>query len=77
MKASRWHKAVNLRNYIESVEQNAISTNGITEELKNWLEWARKKAGWYDPFTEYADELLNEVDRETLAFKQKSLYSRV
>ena len=73
-KASRWHKTVNLRSYIDSVEQKAIETNGISEDLRNWLEWARKKAQWYDPFIECDDELLNEVDRETLTLKQKPPY---
>ena len=73
-KASRWHKAVNLRSYIDSVEQKALETNGISEDLRNWLEWARKKAEWYDPFIECEDELLNEVDRETLTLKQKPPY---
>lgn len=73
-KASRWHKAVNLRSYIDSVEQKAIETNGVSEDLRNWLEWARKKAEWYDPFIECEDELLNEVDRETLTLKQKPPY---
>jgi len=74
LKASRWHKAVNLRRYIDSVEQKAIETNGISEDVRNWLEWARKKAEWYDPFIECEDELLNEVDRETLTLKQKPHY---
>ena len=73
-KASRWHKAVNLRSYIDSVEQKAMETKGISEDLRNWLEWARKKAAWYDPFIECHDELLNEVDRETLTLKQKPPY---
>ena len=73
-KASRWHKAVNLRSYIDSVEQKAIENKGISEDLRNWLEWARKKAAWYDPFIECDDELLNEVNRETLTLKQKPPY---
>ena len=73
-KASRWHKVVNLRNYIDSVEQKAIEKNNFSEELKSWVEWARKKAEWYDPFIESEDELLNDVDRETLILKPKSPY---
>ena len=75
LKASRWHKAVNLRNYIDAVEQKAIATNDISEELKNWLEWARKKADWYDPFIEMEDKLLKEVDKESLTIKLKTGYS--
>jgi hypothetical protein len=69
LKAARWHKAVNLRNYIDTVEQNAINSGSLSEELQEWLTWARKKADWYDPFIELKDELLNEVDRETLTYQ--------
>lgn len=72
--AKRWHKAVNLRNYINEVESIAIAGNNLTEETKAWLIWARKKADWYDPFVESEDELLKEADKETLTFKRKSYY---
>lgn len=68
-KAERWHKAVNLRNYINAIEQHAISNNGISEDLKNWLEWSRRKADWYDPFIEAKDDLLQEADQANLSFK--------
>lgn len=70
-KSERWHKANNLRNYIIKVEQKAISSNCITEDVKDWLQWAIKKADWYDPFIEQKDELLSEVSRETLSLKEK------
>ncbi len=73
-KASRWHKAENLRNYINEVESKAIENNNLTEETKNWLIWARKKADWYDPFIESEDELLNEVNKDTLSLNRKSTY---
>jgi hypothetical protein len=74
-KAVRWHKAVNLRNYIDTVEQKAIAGNTISEELTNWLDWARKKADWYDPFIEKEDELLEDVDKENLTIPTKQNYS--
>lgn len=73
-KAKRWHKAVNLRNYINEVESKAIDNNNLTDEIKTWLIWARKKADWYDPFIESEDELLNDIDKETLSVKKKSYY---
>jgi hypothetical protein len=69
-KASRWHKANNLRDYIKAVEEKEI-TNNDSIELREWLDWARKKADWYDPFIESKDILLNEVDKETLVIKKK------
>jgi hypothetical protein len=58
-KADRWHKAENLRNYINEVESKAIANNNLTEETKAWLIWAHKKADWYDPFIESKDELFS------------------
>ncbi|HMT74374.1 MAG TPA: hypothetical protein PKA77_09910 [Chitinophagaceae bacterium] len=66
LKSSRWHKAVNLRNYIDEVEAKAKAENKLNDELQSWLAWARGKADWYDPFTETPDELLQDIDRETL-----------
>ena len=73
-KAARWHKVVNLRNYIDAIEQSAIEKDNFSEELKRWVEWARKKAEWYDPFIEREDELLKDVDRESLVLKPKPPY---
>jgi hypothetical protein len=57
-KAERWHKADDLRRYIDEVEKRAESAGHINEENQRWLEWARQKADWYDPFVEKEDELL-------------------
>ena len=72
--ASRWHKAENLRNYIHEVEAVALGNGAISDELKNWLEWARKKADWYDPFTEANDELLDEINKDTLELPKRNPY---
>jgi hypothetical protein len=68
-KASRWHEVNNLRNYISEVEIRAIVNNKNSEELKTWLEWARKKTDWYDPFIEEEDVNLSGVDKNTLTLK--------
>lgn len=73
-KAERWHKANNLRNYINEVEKRAMTDNNLTEETKTWLIWARKKADWYDPFIVANDELLKGADKETLTINRKILY---
>lgn len=73
-KAKRWHKAENLRNYIKEVETKAIDNNNLTDETKTWLIWARKKADWYDPFIESEDELLNEINKDTLSLNRKSYW---
>lgn len=73
-KAERWHKTVNLRNYINELELKALNSQAFTTELKSWLEWARKKADWYDPFIEAEDELLKKVDRKTLSLPKKEFF---
>lgn len=65
-KASRWHQANNLRNYIAEVENRAASNGETDESLNSWLKWANEKADWYDPFVEREDDLLADVDRDSL-----------
>ncbi len=67
--ASRWHQAKMLRNYINAIEEKTLADNAIPGELNNRLEWARKKADWYDPMVEAEDELLKDVDKGNLVFK--------
>lgn len=49
----RWEKAGLIRRYIDEVEVRG----GATAE---WLNWARKKADWYDPFVCVEDALLGK-----------------
>jgi len=37
-----------------------------------WIEWARKTADWYDPHINGDDDLLSDVDKETLTFDRRS-----
>ncbi len=73
-KSSRWHKSENLRSYIQEVENRAKITGSLTQELKDWIAWAKQKADWYDPFIEVEDELLKQVDRETLTVPKPNNY---
>jgi hypothetical protein len=76
LESERWHKSNNLRNYINEVEVRAISNNSYTEKLKEWIEWARNKADWYDPFIAKEDVLLSNIDRITLTIKkEKDIWS--
>jgi len=60
MKAIRLHQANIIRNYIQTVEANAIRNGSITEDFKQWLAWARQKVSWYDPLVNGPDPLLND-----------------
>ncbi len=61
--ANHYHQAMILRDYIAAYENNAINKNQMTPELKNWINWAKKKIDWFDPFVKREDELLTETDR--------------
>lgn len=69
--SSRWQKAMDLRNYIKTVESNALENDKLTQELKEWLQWVKDKADWYDPLIEKEDELFDEVDRDTLEVSRR------
>lgn len=60
--SKQWQEAETMRNYINEVEVKA--GNKISEELKVWLVWARKKADWHDPQIGLHDELLDKIKNE-------------
>ena len=57
--ASAWERAQRLRAYATAVEQHALATDGVTDELKDWLAWARAKADWIDPLVQVSDPILS------------------
>lgn len=58
--ATQWREAKVLREYLDTVEEKAIVENNLTDELKNWLQWARTKTDAYDPLvTIKKEELLD------------------
>lgn len=64
--SKQWQEAKILRSYLDEVETKAKTNHSLTDELKNWIEWGRKKANWYDPQTSSPDDLLNDKDKENL-----------
>jgi hypothetical protein len=72
-KSKRHEQSEVIRRYANKLENWAASQNELTNELKEKIGWIRRKADWYDPFIEAYDQLLEEVDREKLAFIQKPL----
>ena len=64
--AHRWQQAKMMRDYISEVEAKAIANSKVSEELKSWLVWARKKADWLDPTMKTEDELLKNMDTNSL-----------
>lgn len=58
--SERYDKVTRLRNYIKAVEENAKSKNKLTQEIVDWISWAKDKADWYDPMINKEDEFLND-----------------
>lgn len=69
-RANRFHQANIIRDYIAMAGQKEEIEGIGTMDLSKWLEWAKKKVEWYDPFIEAEDELLEEVDKDELVFKR-------
>lgn len=68
--AHRFSLANMVRTYIDQIERNAISSNALTEEKREWISWARQKMDWFDPSRPgMPDELLNGIDIEDLKLK--------
>jgi hypothetical protein len=74
VEAERWRQAQVMRNYACDVEKNARENNTYTDKLGEWAEWVRKKADWHDPQVKRKDDLLTEVEWETLTLNRKSSY---
>ncbi|MDI5895353.1 MULTISPECIES: hypothetical protein [Flavobacterium] len=68
--AERLDKVTKLRNYIKTVEDNAVVNNYDDPELRNWINWAKDKIDWYDPLVRKEDELLNDKDIKELEEKK-------
>lgn len=62
--------ACEIRNYI-----NAISNqNNLSDEMKDWIKWANKKADWFDPIIDREDEILGKREhQESLENKNSKL----
>lgn len=52
--------ACKIRAFIEVVKSNEVKS----EEQIEWIEWASKKAEWYDPTVAYEDEYLGIRDHD-------------
>lgn len=66
--AERWFQAEMIRRYLSEF---AAKRKSITPEFQNWIEWAQKKADWYDPIVNAEDELLSETDKSKVRVKSQ------
>ncbi len=63
--AHRWKKFMILKEYFEHLK----STNTTDKE---WLDWAEKKLDWYNPAKNAEDNLMEDVDKNSLEIKKKN-----
>jgi pantothenate kinase-related protein Tda10 len=62
-RAIRLHQSNIMRNYISKVEETSVIKEQVTDELRDWLLWAKKKIDWYDPLKNSEDETFDEDDK--------------
>lgn len=60
--AAQWLEAERLRQYIDAVEQSAITNGRASEELADWIAWARIKADCIDPLVAVSDAILDSPE---------------
>lgn len=62
--------ACEIRNYIDAVSKK----ENLTDEVKEWINWANKKANWFDPTIDEEDELLGKREHtESMENKNNKL----
>lgn len=63
-KAKKWKRATRLRAYVDAIEQAATLEGELTDELLDWIGWARAKADWLDPMIRLSDLILDAPEPE-------------
>lgn len=66
--AHRWKNFMILKEYFEYMKSNN-TTN------KEWIDWAEKKLDWYDPSKNVHDNLMENIDKNTLENKEKKRWN--
>ncbi|MCR6641702.1 MAG: hypothetical protein NVV82_22600 [Sporocytophaga sp.] len=64
--ALRWNQTIIMENYINLIEADARLNNSLNDDLKDWIEWARRKINWYNPQVQAKDEFLDDKDKDKL-----------
>lgn len=61
--SNAWYQSIILVNYLKEKEKSAIENNSLNEDFKQWLNWAKQKVDWYNPFIKKEDDILSDTDR--------------
>lgn len=64
--ANRWNQAQILRSYMKEYEKQMQIHGKIDDVQRDWIEWAKQKIDWYDPFINKEDTLLSEIVKRNL-----------
>lgn len=57
--AERFDKAQKIRALVAAARANALDDGQILQKRKEWIEWASRKADWYDPLYDIKDDILD------------------
>lgn len=60
--ARDYETACSIRNYVMATE--VAGNYGLDDKVAEWIDWAKKKADWFDPTVARADELFGKRDHE-------------
>lgn len=75
--ASDYQMASRIRAYVDAVERKS-DISELDGDIIEWIEWARKKADWYDPTISLKDEFFGKrkhgESEENKALRRKSHY---
>lgn len=69
IEAERWIQIKNLKSYLQEIRTKAVSTNTLTNELENWLDWANERAERYDISRLRSEGKLDDYNLTTFLFK--------
>ena len=62
-------KRYNDSKLIEAYINGVADSKQIAPEKTEWIQWAHKKANWYNPQINESDDLLDNIDKNTLTIK--------
>ncbi len=68
--AHRWKNYNVLKEYFDFINTQPEKSS----QTEQWLDWASKKLDWYNPLTNAKEEFRDDVDKDTLSFKNKTWY---
>lgn len=70
---TRCHKAEYLRKFISTLEEKGYGLDFHDDSIKKPLQLAKDKADWFDPLVEKEEELLKNINRNTLKLGSRFL----